>query len=121
MPETEIRALHSDDDHAAAMREIERLWDDPAESAQERLEVLSILVEAYEREHHALPSPDPIEALEFHLEQRGLTRNDLIPLLGTRTRVYEVMTRRRPLTLNMIRALHHQLGIPADSLVGAPR
>jgi HTH-type transcriptional regulator / antitoxin HigA len=84
------------------------------------LEVLGVLVSEWEREHVAIPVPDPIDAILFRLEQQGLTPRELEPMLGSRRRVSEVLGRRRPLTLPMIRALHRCLGIPLESLVAEP-
>jgi transcriptional regulator with XRE-family HTH domain len=81
------------------------------------LEVLSLLVETFEREHYPIPTPDPISAIEHYMESRGLTRKDLEPFIGSRARVSEVMTRRRPLTLGMIRRLAAGLRIPTDVLI----
>ena len=83
----------------------------------DRLDVLTTLIEAYERKHHPISPPDPIEALLYHLESRGLTRRDLEPYLGGRTRVAEVLDRRRGLTIEMIRRLHEGLGLPAEILI----
>jgi HTH-type transcriptional regulator/antitoxin HigA len=87
----------------------------------DRLDVLVTLVEAWEAKHYPLDLPDPVEAIKYHMESRGLTARDLIPLIGSRNRVYEVLSRKRPLTLTMIRRLHEGLGIPADSLIKAGR
>ena len=83
----------------------------------DRLDVLVTLVEAYEARHHPVPPPDPIDAIKFHMEQQGLTTKDLEPILGHRGRVSEVLNRKRPLTLAMIRRLHASLGIPAEVLI----
>ena len=83
----------------------------------DRLDVLVALVEAWETKHYPLDLPDPIEAIRYHMEQSGLGPRDLIPLIGGRNRVYEVLARKRPLTLKMIRRLHEGLGIPAESLI----
>jgi HTH-type transcriptional regulator/antitoxin HigA len=113
-----LRSIKSERDHAAALREIEALMDaKPGTAEGDRLEALSILVAAYEDAHHAVDPPDPIEAIVFCMDQRRLTRADLAPYLGGRGRVSEVLNRRRPLTLAMIRRLHAGLGIPADVLV----
>lgn len=85
----------------------------------DRLDILTTLVEAWEREHYPMATPDPIEAIKFAMEQRGLEVKDLIPMIGQTNRVYEVLSRKRPLTLNMIRRLHKDLGIPAESLLAA--
>src|ERR1700733_13356307 len=82
-----------------------------------RLDVLVTLVEAWERKHYPLDLPDPVEAIRYHMEQNGLQPRDLIPFIGSRNRVHEVLNRRRDLTLNMIRRLHEGLGIPAESLI----
>jgi len=82
------------------------------------LDVLVTLAEKWEEEHYPIESPDPIEAIRFAMEQRGITRRDLEPLIGSRARVAEVLNRKRPLTLPMIRRLHTGLGIPADVLIG---
>jgi HTH-type transcriptional regulator/antitoxin HigA len=115
----DIRPIHNDADHALALAEVEELWGAVEGSPEaERLDVLVTLVNAYEAEHHRIDPPDPIEAIRFRMEQQGLTRKDLEPLIGGRARVSEVMTRKRPLTLAMIRRLRRGLGISADVLVG---
>ena len=85
--------------------------------AGDRLDVLVVLVEAWEAKHYPLDLPDPIEAIKYHMEQQGLSPHDLIPFIGGRNRVYEVLARKRPLTLKMIWRLHKGLGIPAESLI----
>jgi HTH-type transcriptional regulator/antitoxin HigA len=86
----------------------------------ERLDVLVTLIEAYERQHFPLDLPDPVEALKFVMDQRGLTVKDLEPLIGHSNRVYEILSHKRPLTLKMIRNLHTELGIPAECLIKEP-
>jgi len=114
----EIHPIRSDEDHRAALDEIDRLWGaDPETPEGARLEILLTLVEAYEEANHPMPPSDPISAIEFMLEQRGMARRDLEPLIGSRARVSEVLNRQRPLTLPMIRRLSEGLGIPADILV----
>ena len=114
----EIKPIRSEADYDAALEEIERLFDsEPGTPEGERLEVLSILVEAYEDEHYPISLPDPIEAIEYYLESRGLSRSDLEPYIGSRARVSEILNRRRPLTLRMIRNLEAGLGIPAEILI----
>jgi HTH-type transcriptional regulator/antitoxin HigA len=114
----QIRPVKTKADHRAALKEIERLMDaKPGTPAGDRLEVLTTLVDRYESEHHAIEPPDPIEALLYHMESRGLTRRDLEPYLGSRARVAEVLNRRRSLTIDMIRKLHEGLGISADVLI----
>jgi HTH-type transcriptional regulator/antitoxin HigA len=114
----EICPIKTEDDYVSALAEIERLFDAAPNTPEgDRLDVLVILVEAYEQEHYSIPAPDPIEAIKYHMESRGLTRRDLEPYLGSRARVAEVLNRKRPLSLEMIRRLHSGLGIPADVLV----
>lgn len=117
----EIRPIHNDADHRAVLAEISTLMEsDPARGTPDgdRLEVLATLVEAYEARHYPVASPDPVEAIKFRMEQQGLSPKDLQPQIGRLNRVYEVLTRKRPLTLPMIRRLHADLGIPAESLIG---
>lgn len=112
-----IRPIHSEAQYDAYVREIDDLLRDESADARERLEVLSILVEAYEEEHCPIPPPDPIEALRFYMEQKGLRPKDMEPYLGTRHRVSEVLGGRRSLSIAMIRRLHEGLGIPAEILI----
>src|SRR5512143_1216073 len=101
-----IRPIRTKREHQAALKEIEALWDAPDGSARaDRLEVLVLLVEAFERAHYAVPSPDPIDFLQHVMDARGLSRRDLEPFIGSRARVAEVLNRVRPLTLEMIRRL----------------
>jgi len=86
----------------------------------ERLDVLVTLVEAYEHKNFPLDLPDPLEAIKFVMDQRGLTVNDLEPMIGRTNRVYEILSHKRPLTLKMIWKLHKGLGIPAESLIKQP-
>jgi len=114
----EIRPIRTRTDHAAALREIERLWGSPKRTPDgDRLEVLVTLVEAYERQHFPIGKPDPRDAIRFRLEQVGSDLRALIGVIGNRTRVYEVMRGDRSLSLNMIRRLHAKFGIPADLLI----
>src|SRR5271168_4534617 len=118
----EIKPIRSEAGHEAALRRIEALWGAPAGTAAgDELEVLTTLVEAYEREEFPVDLPDPIEAIRFRLEQEGKDYRALIGVIGQRTRVYEVMRRARPLSLNMIRKLHDQLEIPAEVLIQPAR
>jgi HTH-type transcriptional regulator/antitoxin HigA len=114
----EIRPIKTKADHRAALKEIERLIEaKPGTPAGDRLEVLTTLVEHYESQHEPIEPPDPIDALLYHMESRGLTRRDLEPYLGSRARVAEVLNRRRTLTIEMIRKLHAGLGISGDVLI----
>jgi len=115
----DIKPIRTDADHAAALKEIENLIDSqPGTPAGDQLDVLVTLVEAYEANHFPIPEPeDPVGVLEYYIESRGLNRSDLIPYLGSKERVSEVLNRKRGLSLEMIRRLHTGLGIPADLLV----
>jgi HTH-type transcriptional regulator/antitoxin HigA len=117
-----LRPLRSERDYEAALREIDRLFRaKPGTAACDRMEVLVTLVEKYEEQHYPMPPPDPIAAIRFHMEQKGLTRADLAPLIGGRGRVSEILGRKRALTLPMIRRLHRRWGIPADVLIRESR
>ena len=114
----QIRPIKTKADHRAALKEIERLMDaKPGTPAGDRLELLGTLIDHYESQHEPIEPPDPIDALLYHMESRGLSRRDLEPLLGSRARVAEILNRRRPLTIEMIRRLHEGLGISADVLI----
>ena len=114
----DIKPIKNEKDYTAALKEIEMIFDaKPGTGEADRLEVLSTLVEAYENEHYDIPAPDPIEAIYYFMESRGLTRSDLEMYIGSRARVSEILNRKRPLTLSMIQRLHTELGIPADVLV----
>jgi HTH-type transcriptional regulator / antitoxin HigA len=114
----EIRPIRTKADYRAALKEVERLWDaDPGTPDGDRVDVLVTLIEAYETTHYPIPAPDPIAAIEFMMQQKGLTRRDLEPAIGSRGRVSEVLTRKRPLTLPMVRELSALLQIPAEVLI----
>jgi len=118
----EVKPIRSRKDHEAALAEVERLWGAKRGTADgDRLDVLATLIDAYESEHFPIEAPDPIEAIKFRMEQQGLTRKDLEPLIGTRTRVAEVLNRKRSLSIAMIRRLHASLGIPAEILIRPTR
>ena len=114
----ELRPIRTKRDYNLAMNEAEALWDAPARSAEaDRLEVLTLLIQEYEREHYPIPDPEPIDFLLHVMDARGLTRKELEPFLGSRARVAEVLNRVRPLSLEMIRRLSTGLGIPAEVLI----
>jgi HTH-type transcriptional regulator / antitoxin HigA len=114
----EIKPIRTRADYRAALKEIETLMSARAGTPEgERLDVLATLVEAYEKKFYRLDLPDPVEAIKFRMEQSGLGPKDLVPMIGQINRVYEVLSRKRPLTLQMIRRLHRDLGIPAESLI----
>lgn len=113
-----IKPINSPKDHRAALKQIADLWDAPPGSpALDALEVLSILVESYEARAFPFDDPDPIEAIRFRMEQQGLTRKDLEAILGSRSRVSEILNHRRALSLSMIRRLHDELRIPFEALI----
>jgi HTH-type transcriptional regulator / antitoxin HigA len=117
----DIRPIHNDADYRAALKTASAYFDDEPEAGTEdadRFEILITLIEAWESKHFPLQMPDPIEAIKFRMEQSGLAIKDLEPMIGRPNRVYEVLNKKRPLTLAMIRRLHRGLGIPAEVLVG---
>jgi len=116
-----IRPIRTENDYKAALRELSAYFDNEPEPGTEdgdRFEILATLVEAYETKRFPIEAPDPIEAIRFRMEQAGLTVKDLVPYIGRPNRVYEVLNRKRALTIDMIRNLHRHLGIPAESLIG---
>jgi HTH-type transcriptional regulator/antitoxin HigA len=119
---TELRPIRTEADYEAALAEVERLWGASSGTADgDRLDILATLIDAYESARFPMDPPDPIDAIMFRMEQQGLSRKDLEGLIGTRTRVAEVLNRRRSLSINMIRRLHEQLGISAEVLIRPPR
>lgn len=118
----DIKPIKTKADYQAVLKEIEALMQaKPRTAMGDRLEVLVTLVEAYETKHYPLDLPDPVEAIKYAMEIKGLTVKDLEPMIGRTNRVYEILNRRRPLTLKMIWELHRRLGIPAESLVRPTR
>jgi HTH-type transcriptional regulator / antitoxin HigA len=114
----EIKPIKTKADYRAALKEIEALMAAKLDTLEgERLDVLVTLVEAYENKHYRFELPDPVEAIKFRMEQQGLAPKDLVPMIGRINRVYEILSRKRPLTLAMIQRLHSELGIPAESLI----
>ncbi len=117
----DIKPIKTNTDYRATLKEIEALMMAAPDTPEgEKLDVLVMLVEAYERRHYPVDLPDPVEAIKFEMEQKGLTAKDLEPMIGKRNRVYEVLNRKRTLTLRMIWRLHQRLGIPAESLIKPP-
>ena len=118
----DIKPIKTKADYQAALKEIETLMQaKPRTAMGDRLEVLVTLAEAYEAKHYPLDLPDPVEAIKYAMEIKGLTVKDLEPMIGRTNRVYEILSRKRPLTLKMIWELHRRLGIPAESLVRPTR
>ena len=118
----DIAPIKTQRDYRRALKDIESLMTAKRGTPEgDRLDVLVTLVEAWEAKHYPLDLPDPVEAIKYHMEQSGLAPRDLIPFVGSRNRVYEVLNRKRPLTLKMIWRLHKGLGIPAESLIKGGR
>jgi HTH-type transcriptional regulator / antitoxin HigA len=114
----ELKPIRSKSDYEKALSEVAHLWGAKSGTRDgDRLDVLATLIDAYEAEHYPMDPPDPVEAIKFRMEQQGLSRKDLEPLIGTRTRVAEVLNRKRSLSISMIRRLHKHLGISADVLI----
>lgn len=119
----DIRPIRTKADYKAALREVSAYFDtepEPRTPEGDRFEVLLTLVEAYEAQHFPVELPDPVEAIKFRMDQAGLTPKDLVPAIGRLNRVYEILGRKRPLTLAMIWRLHERFGIPAESLIRPP-
>ena len=117
-----VRPIRGKKDYEESLKEVERLWGAKLGTPEgDRLDVLATLIDVYETTHFPMDPPDPVEAIKFRMEQQGLTRKDLEPLIGTRTRVAEILNRRRGLSIEMIRRLHKTLGISADVLIRPSR
>lgn len=118
----ELKPIRTEADYEAALAEVERLWGAPSGTPKgDRLDVLATLIDAYETKQYPMDPPDPIEAIRFRMEQQGLTRKDLEPMIGNRNRIAEVLNRKRGLSIEMIRQLHDRLGIPAEVLIRPTR
>jgi HTH-type transcriptional regulator / antitoxin HigA len=118
----DIKPIKTQRDYRRALKEIEPLMSARRGTQEgDRLDILVTLVEAWEAKHYPLDLPDAIEAIKHHMDQQGLAPRDLVPYIGGRNRVYEVLSRKRPLTLAMVRRLHEGLGIPAESLIKTGR
>lgn len=113
-----IRPIRTEADYQEALKEVSRLFHASPDTPEgDKLEVLVTLVQAYEDEHHSIPLPDPVDAIKYYMESRGLARSDLEPYIGSRARVSEILNRKRRLSLKMIRKLEEGLGIPAAVLI----
>ena len=116
------KVIKTEAEYEAALARVAELMDAPPGSPDEQeLELFALLVEQYEQAHYPIAPPDPVEAILFRMEQEGLTRKDLTAYIGSPSKVSEVLNRKRPLSLSMIRALHKGLGIPTDVFVQEPR
>lgn len=119
---TDLKPIRTEADYEAALAEVERLWGAKSGTPEgDRLDVLATLIDAYEAKHYPMDPPDPVEAIRFRMEQQGLTRKDLEPMIGPRNRVADVLNRKRSLSIDMIRQLHSGLGISADVLIRPSR
>ncbi len=119
---TDVKPIRSEADYEQALAEVERLWGAKSGTPEgDRLDVLATLIDVYEAQHHPMDPPDPVEAIRFRMEQQGLTRKDLEPMIGPRNRVADVLNRKRGLSIEMIRQLHDKLGISADVLIRPSR
>jgi HTH-type transcriptional regulator/antitoxin HigA len=119
---SEIKPIRTEADYERALSEVERLWGAKSGTRDgDHLDVLATLIDAYEAEHYPMEPPDPVEAIKFRMEQQGLSRKDLEPFIGTRTRVAEVLNGKRGLSISMIRRLHKHLGISAEVLIRPPQ
>jgi HTH-type transcriptional regulator/antitoxin HigA len=115
---TDVRPIRDEADYEAAIEEVAGLWGAPSGSPEgDRLDVLATLIDAHEAHHHPMDPPDPVDAIKFRMEQQGMTRKDLEGIIGTRTRVAEVLNRKRGLSIGMSRRLHDRLGISAEVLI----
>ena len=118
----EVKPIRTKRDYEASLKEVERLWGAKAGTHDgDRLDMLATLIDAYETAHYPMEPTDPIEAIKFRMEQQGLTRRDLEEIIGTRTRIAEVLNRKRGLSVGMIRRLHERLGISAEVLIRPSR
>ncbi len=114
----ELKPIRTKADYKVALAELEELWGASSGTPRgDRLDVLATLIDSYEAARFPVDLPDPVDAIKFRMEQQGLTRRDLEELIGTRTRISEVLNRKRPLSIKMIRRLHERLGIPAEVLI----
>ncbi|MVA58462.1 helix-turn-helix domain-containing protein [Agrobacterium vitis] len=118
----DLKPIRTEADYDAALAEVERLWGAKTGSPDgDRLDVLATLIEVYEAKYYPMDPPDPVEAIKFRMEQQGLTRKDLEPMIGPRNRVADILNRKRGLSIEMIRQLHDRLGISADVLIQPSR
>ena len=114
----DVKPIRSKADYKAALAEVGKLWGAKSGTPRgDRLDVLATLIDAYEAENFPIDPPDPIDAIKFRMDQQGLSRRDLEDMIGTRTRIAEVLNRKRALSINMIRRLHEKLGVPAEILI----
>jgi HTH-type transcriptional regulator/antitoxin HigA len=118
----DVKPIRSEADYEVALEEVGKLWGSASGTPKgDRLDVLATLIDAYEARHYPMDPPDPVEAIKFRMEQQGMTRKDLEHIIGSRTRIAEVLNRKRSLSIAMIRRLHNRLGISAEVLIRPSR
>mgnify|MGYP002805186778 FL=1 len=119
---TDLKPIRTESDYDEALADVERLWGAKSGTPEgDRLDVLATLIDVYEAKHNPMDPPDPVEAIRFRMEQQGLTRKDLEPMIGPRNRVADILNRKRSLSIDMIRQLHARLGISAEVLIQPSR
>lgn len=113
-----VKVIKTEEDYNQALNRFEKIFHAPANTKEgDEAELLSLLIEKYEEEHYSIEAPDPIEAIKFRMEQMDMSKKDLAEIIGYKSRVSEIFSRKRKLTLNMIRSLHEKLNIPYESLI----
>ena len=113
-----IKPIRTEADYRETMKQMKVLWDSPEGSSEaDLLEVLSMLIEQYERKYVAIEPLDPVDAIRCEMEEKGLSQQDMVKYFGSKERVSEVLARKRPLTLKMIKTLYHEMGIPASTVL----
>ena len=114
-----VKVIKTEEDYNQALKRFEKIFHAPVNTDEgDEAELLSLLIEKYEEDHFPIENPDPIEAIKFRMEQMEMTNKDLAQIIGYKSRVSEIFSRKRKLTLNMIRNLHEKLNIPYESLIG---
>lgn len=117
----DIRLIHNEVDYQAALQRIRKLWEaEPGTAEADELEILAMLVNKYEDEHYPIDEPDPIEYIKIRMEELGLKQEDLVPYMGNKGNVSKVLSRKRSLSLEMIRNLHRGLRFPLEVLIAEP-
>ena len=113
-----FKVIKTEDDYQKALKQMEKIFDAPASSPEgDEAEILSILIEKFEDEHYPICAPDPVEAIKFRMEQMSMSKSELAEIIGYRSRVSEILNKKRKLTIEMIRRLHDKLNIPYEALI----
>lgn len=114
----DIKVIKTEEDYNRSLKRLEKIFHAPVDSKEgDEAEILSLLIEKYEETHYPIDPPDPIEAIKFRMEQMGMNKKDLAEIIGYKSRVSEIFSRKRKLSLKMIRSLHEKLNIPYESLI----